>query len=131
MPSGYPNSIAALFIRYPAVFDVSDAHDLRRIAMTLHNWHEAECNGEIQRDEETGKAVGVYCSIPSRPTFPTPDREAGALKRLAKVMERYPDFLAYVQSDPRGAPLYIVAKADIPEGGTLDQFYTRGVALYK
>jgi hypothetical protein len=35
-----------------------DAMALRRIAMTLHRWHELECgsdSGAIERDEKTGK----------------------------------------------------------------------------
>ena len=35
------------------------------------------------------------------------DRERGALKRLAAIMQRYPDFWSYVQGDPRGAALYV------------------------
>lgn len=36
-----------------AGISLDDAVALRRISMTLHRWHEAECNGEIQRDEAT------------------------------------------------------------------------------
>ena len=56
---------------------------------------------------------------------PIADRERGALKRLKAIMARYPGFEAYVQTDPRGASLYI-----LPAGITADN-YSRGIAVYK
>ncbi len=41
-----------------------------------------------------------------------PDREKGARKRLAAIMARYPGFAAYVQTDPRGASLYVLRPGD-------------------
>ena len=60
-----------------------------------------------------------------------PDRERGALKRLAAIMARYPGFASYVQGDPRGCALYVIAKADIPAGASLDSCYNRGMAVHK
>jgi hypothetical protein len=57
------------------------------------------------------------------------DREAGANKRLAAIMAKYPDLVAYVQTDPRGAALYILEKAQTPQ--PYDQFYSRGIAVHK
>lgn len=103
-----------------------DATALRRISMTLHRWHELECgtdSGAIERDEKTGKTFwlgdGTY-------RFKTPDRETGALRRLATIMARYPSLAYYVQGDPRGAALYIGS----PEQMT-DSRYSQGVAVYK
>lgn len=70
------------------------------------------------------------------------DRERGALKRLAKIMARYPDFESYVQTDPRGCALYIlhpnaIAGADAfstDESKRREWLYcnyTRGIAVYK
>lgn len=109
-----------------------DAVELRRIAMTLHNWHEQECGtdrGAIERDEKTGKpiwrnAIGTH-------SYTIPDREAGALKRLGKIMARYPSLKPYVQGDPRGASLYILRPGDVLEGYTADACYSRGLAVYK
>lgn len=56
------------------------------------------------------------------------DREKGALKRLAKIMEGHPDFVSYHQGDPRGCALYIVAKSDL-NGGDIHSLYTRGIAV--
>jgi len=112
---------------------IADAEQLRRISMTLHRWHELECGvdaGGIDRDETTGK-VWWYSSHSGKRTHTVPDREAGALKRLAKVMARYPSLQAYVQGDPRGCALWILRPGDVPFGGALDAFYTRGIAVHR
>ena len=57
--------------------------------------------------------------------------ERGARARIAKIMSRYPELVAYVQTDPRGAALYILTRADIPAGAAIDSIYSRGVAVYK
>lgn len=63
--------------------------------------------------------------------FPIADREAGALKRLAAIVARYPGFGFYVQGDPRGASLYILRPGDVKAGETADSVYTRGIAVFK
>lgn len=109
----------------------SDAIALRRISMTLKCWFEAECNGWIQRDEETGKprSYNTYTNEPY--TGYIADRETGALKRLAAIVSRYPGLSYYVQGDPRGASLYILRPDDIPEGKEADSYYSRGIAVYQ
>lgn len=117
-----------------------DAEALRRIAMTLHRWHELECGSErgaIERDEKTG--VPYWHNANARYLDPhdpraysrIPDRERGAQKRLAKIMARYPSLTAYVQTDPRGSVLYILRPADVPEGENADSYYSRGIAVYQ
>jgi len=116
-----------------AGFSYSEAQALRRIEMTLHRWAEHECNGEIERDETTGKAYAVSMAYVNGTgdynRWPTADRETGALARLAKIMAKHPKFVAYNQSDPRGCALYIVRKSDIPKDGKLESYYTRGIAV--
>lgn len=110
----------------------ADAEALRRISMQLHRWHELECGvegGGVERDEATGK-VTWYSSRTGRRS-PYPDRESGALKRLAAIMSRYPTLGYYVQGDPRGAALYILPPGTIPEGAAVDSYYSRGIAVYK
>ena len=110
----------------------SDANALRRIALTLHRWHERECgldNGCIERDEQTQKPYWLNSVTMHR--SPIPDRERGALRRLAKLMRAYRRrFHAYVQGDPRGAALYMVRRKDVPKGESLNGYYTRGIAIY-
>ena len=60
-----------------------------------------------------------------------PDRERGALKRLAKIMARYPGFAPYVQGDPRGCALYIMRPGGVPDGADIASCYNRGIAVYK
>lgn len=115
-----------------AGIDYQDAVSLRRIAMTLHRWHEMECgvdNGCIERDEKTGKAYWLNSHTMRR--SPVADRERGAHKRLAAVMSRYPALRAYIQGDPRGASLYVLRPGDVPEGADVDSYYSRGLAVYK
>lgn len=109
-----------------------DATALRRIAMTLHRWHELECgddSGSVERDETTGKTY--WRNSMSGKRCPCADRETGARKRLANIMLRYPALQAYIQGDPRGAALYILRPGDVPEGSDVDGYYSRGIAVYK
>lgn len=111
-----------------------DAHALRRIAMTLHRWHELECGidgGCIERDEKTQKCYWTSSYTGSRGTYAIPDRETGALKRLGKIMAKYPSLKPYIQGDPRGASLYILRPGDVPEGQDADSYYSRGLAVFK
>lgn len=107
--------------------------------MTLHRWAEEECNGTIQRDETTGKPFREYgnyiqANDPRRIHY-VADRERGALKRLKAIVDARNKrrtngtLLPYHQGDPRGCALYLVRSTDIPNGSTIDQYYTRGVAV--
>lgn len=121
-----------------------DAVALRRIAMTLHRWHELECGtGEgqttysVERDgDEPDSPPFMRVQYPTKSGYvdkrwPIADRETGAKKRLAKIMARYPTLGTYIQGDPRGASLYILRPGDVPEGEAADAFYSRGIAVYK
>jgi len=61
------------------------------------------------------------------------DREAGARRRLARILKRYPHLTAYVQTDPRGASLYILTPEQVNgvRPDEIDAIYSRGVAVYK
>lgn len=115
-----------------AGISTDDAFALRRIAMQLHRWHELECGiegGGVERDEKTGKCSWYNSATGKRSPFP--DRETAAKKRLEKIMKRYPTLGHYIQGDPRGAALYIIRPGDVPEGGNIDSYYSRGLAVYK
>ena len=104
-----------------------DAQTLRRAELTLHRWSEEECNGTIQRPWE-GTVDGD--PRPYRPTHLSgiwsriPDRERGALRRVADVCERL-GLHFYHQGDPRGCSLY-VDNEPIP-----DNNYTRAIACIR
>lgn len=108
----------------------SEAMALRRISMALHRWHEYECgidNGGIERDETTGKCFWYNAMTGKR--SPHRDNETPALKRLDKIMKRYPQLRAYVQGDPRGCALYLLRPQDAPKGEE-DSHYSRGIPVY-
>jgi len=117
-------------------FDNDEAFTLRRIAMTFHRWDEAECGDgndyaswAIERDEETGKPYRcVYPHNGESRRYAIPDREAGAQRRLDKIMAKHPEFIAYHQGDCRGAPLYIVRKSDL-NSSDIHSNYTKGVSV--
>jgi hypothetical protein len=127
-------------------FTRAEAEQLRRISMTLHRWHEKECgdgNGCIERDEATGKAYWLN-SYTMRRT-PIADRETGARKRLEDIIRtrngrdraiggpdctRQGEVSAYIQTDPRGAALYIIRPGDVPEGKSVESYYNRGICVY-
>lgn len=99
-----------------AGMEVSDAtaETLRRAAQTLRRWYEAECgdsgpyaSSSIERDDETGKPFRcVYPHTGEPQRYAIPDREAGAIRRIAEVCKR--EGLHYrTQGDPRGAVLYV------------------------
>ena len=129
-------------------FTQAEAESLRRISMTLRRWHEAECNGDIQRGEDgvaRGYRVNARYLDPNDPRYwySVPDREAGAKKRLSRILlDRLnrtkdtegtiqgPALTAYIQGDPRGAALYIIRPGDVPEGKDAGAYYSRGVCVY-
>ena len=91
-----------------------DANALRRAQITLHRWAELECgegnncaSWSIERDGETSKPY--RCHYPHNGAMrrhSIPDREAGALKRVAAICAAN-GLHFYHQTDPRGCALYI------------------------
>ena len=135
-----------------------EACALRRISITLQRWFELECgNGNdygswaIVRGEKRKLPDGTkvfYHDDDSKPFLEhhhylhgkgkdyttharLPDREAGARKRLASILARYPGLTAYVQTDPRGCALYILKPGDVPDGADVSSYYSRGLAVYR
>lgn len=128
-------------------FTRDEANALRRISMTLRRWSEAECNGDIERDDDgNGAPFRSFAATGGRHlAYRIPDRERGALARLKKIIEDRNDreigavlmgerdivtVSYYVQGDPRGCALYILRPGDVPKGERADSYYTRGIAVY-
>lgn len=105
----------------------NDAAELVRASATLHTWAEHECNGAIQRDDETGIPYW-HSTYDGRRWHRTSDREAGAIKRASAIAARY-GLTAYHQGDPRGCALYLVRPGDVPAGADIGSYYSRGVAV--
>ena len=106
-----------------------EANTLRRAQITLHRWAEQECGDAneyaswgIERDEQTDiPYMCRYSNNGKNSKWRIPDREKGALKRVAEVCKAH-GLHFYHQTDPRGCSLY-VDKAPLP-----DNDYTRGIA---
>jgi hypothetical protein len=128
-------------------FTADEAESLRRISMTLRRWHELECgtgDGHIERDEKTGipryhnDRHSYLAHNDPRAWSRIPDRETGARKRLAEIIAkrnapyRFPhhQVSTYIQTDPRGAALYIIRPVDVPAGSDVDSCYSRGICVY-
>mgnify|MGYP001600514252 CR=1 FL=1 len=130
-------------------FTQDEADKLRRISMTLRRWHELECGtdaGCIEREGEDGdgKPFMTYeRGNGPRGRYAIPDREKGAHKRLAEIIAEHnerrgiplngcPDesVTPYIQTDPRGAALYILRPGDVPEGKDASAYYSRGICVY-
>ena len=113
-------------------FSAAEFRQLRRISMTLSRWAERECGDGsdwgIERDEQTGKPFLVYHGEGKSRRIPIADREQGALRRMAKIMETHPACVAYHQPDCRGAAVYIIPKERVT--GPVDSCYTNGIAVY-
>ena len=92
-----------------------DVETLFRIERVLSRWSEEECNGTIQRDGENGDGAPRRYWEDGRGEHHkgniVPDRERGALRRLAEFAVKYPKLYFYNQGDPRGCAVYVV---DIP-----------------
>lgn len=120
-------------------FTFEEIGKLRRISMTLRNWYALEAgteHGRIERNEnEKPFFVREY-----RDTFkpytlrtlrtPTADREKGAIKRLEKIMQAHAGLTYYLQTDCRGAALYILAPGDVPQGKSASAYYTNGAVVF-
>ena len=122
-------------------FTDAESEALRRISNTLQRWHELECgtdNWALERID--GKPYMVHSSGRK---YATSDRETGARKRLSRILlDRLnrtknaegtiqgPALSAYIQTDPRGAALYILRPGDVPDGQDVESYYSRGVCVY-
>lgn len=113
--------------------DYADANTLRRAQITLQRWAELECGDGndmaswgIERDDATGVPYKVisYHSGNRNVRYRIPDREAGALRRVAAVCNAN-GLHYYHQTDPRGCALY-VSNEPLPEND-----YSRGIACCK
>jgi hypothetical protein len=116
-------------------FTDQETAQMRRISNTLQNWFELECGnnqGFVERDPETEKPYFVREGRANTPANrrPIPDRETGARRRLAAIMASHPHLQTYIQTDPRGAALYILRPDDVPAGKDPAAYYSRGICVY-
>ena len=128
--------ITAMYYRLSELgFTFQECEALRRISMTLSRWGERECNGEVERDEKTGKPFH-YSEIQTRSGWirkghPVRDMETGAIKRANDIVRTHEGIDWYYQTDPRGAALYIYRHDDVIPGVSVECSYSSiGIAVY-
>ena len=88
---------------------------LVQLSKQLHKWHEDECNGFIQYDEDDQQYYrytrdGYGC--PVRRVRSIPDRESAWLEE-ARRHATAAGCEVYLQTDPRGCPLYLYKQSDL------------------
>jgi hypothetical protein len=76
---------------------------LQRAARALSRWAEAECNGDVERDETTGK---TYRAREGERLWACRDMESGAIRTLDRIMKAA-GLHWYHQTDPRGLSVYV------------------------
>ena len=108
--------------------------DYQQLALEEHRlqrWAEEECNGTIQRDEETGKpwryAQDRYGCVSRRE--PTPDRETGSLKRCEEIAARY-GLKFFHQGDPRGCQVHVYRESDLNGSDIRSVYPTQAHAIF-
>ena len=94
----------------------------------------AECGKPSYLRRQAGKPFMVYHHYQygqggSVTRTPVADREAGALKRLGRIMAGKVGVVAYHQGDCRGCMLWIVPTDKVPKGAMVDSCYTNGIAV--
>jgi hypothetical protein len=130
-------------------FTHDEAEALRRISMTLHRWHELECGtdsycivrGAWNQDAQTfdyddnGRPHYEFAGGSGRTRYMAlPDREKGAKRRLLAIINAHAArtgraLSAYIQTDPRGAALYIIRPGDVPDGKSVESYYDNGIVV--
>jgi len=102
-------------------------NQLRRAEMALHAWAEKECNGEIQREDESGRprryGLSQYGDFTERGEF-IPDSEAHYLKE-AKRHAKAAGLMIYHQGDCRGCSLYLYKQSDLDDAMARKELYRR------
>jgi hypothetical protein len=56
--------------------------------------------------------------------------ETFVLRKLDGIMSAHPALTYYIQSDPRGAALYIIEKEKLDPALSIDCQYSRGYCVY-
>lgn len=109
----------------------------------MWGYHDSRNNRHAHpiRDRETGakkrlaailKAHGARLHVcPNCQQWQRPENGGDCLNECARRGFAPPRKLsAFIQTDPRGAALYILRPGDVPEGARADAYYSRGICVY-
>ena len=115
-----------------ARYEISRA-DYQQLALEEHRlqrWSEQECNGEIQRDDETGKPIRVFTwDGYERARYAIADKEAGCIRRCEEIAASY-GLKFYHQSDPRGCQVHIYRESDLNGSDIRSVYPTQAHAIF-
>jgi len=106
---------------------------MRKASKALSRWCERECNGEIERDEESGKPFAVFNGFNSKTIYrrPVRDLELASRKRLFEIVsESVPGWGWYYQTDPRGCAVYLYRFDDLGDKDISSVYSSIGIAVY-
>jgi hypothetical protein len=114
--------------RYGFSFD-----DYKALALEEHRlqrWSEQECNGEIQRDEETGKPIRVFCwDGVERTRYAIADKEKGCIRRCEEIAASY-GLKFFHQTDPRGCQVHVYRESDLTGSDICSVYPTQAHAIF-
>lgn len=106
-------------------WSIPDILAARKCARKIHRADEMRCTVEIWQNDD-GQWVGPH-GRPCRSPY------GRALSELCDIVARYPGWVWYHQTDPRGRSVYLLSPEVLGEmeaqGVALDAGYNRGVAL--
>ena len=106
--------------------------DYKALALEEHRlqrWSEQECNGEIQRDDETGKPFRHWPNQPTMSPVPTPDKEAGSIRRCKEIAESC-GLKFFHQTDPRGCQVHVYRESDLNGSDIRSVYPTQAHAIF-
>ena len=102
--------------------------DYKALALEEHRlqrWSEQECNGEIERDDVTGKVYRHNGDLRWR----TPDKEAGSVKRCEEIAASY-GLKFFHQTDPRGCQVHVYRESDLNGSDIRSVYPTQAHAIF-
>ena len=125
-------------------FTLQEIEKLLRIEKSLGRWFTLECNGDIWRDEQTGKPYWrtrqhLNLSSSGTKSHPARDLEKQATDALEKMITAhhnrnavFPDdggVTVHIQSDPRGCSLYAYNVSQLKGADITAVYSSIGVAV--
>ena len=107
--------------------------DYKALALEEHRlqrWSEQECNGEIQRDDETGTPYRFYGGVTcGESRYVIPDKEAGSIRRCEEIAASY-GLKFFHQSDPRGCQVHVYRESDLQGSDIRSVYPTQAHAIF-
>ena len=100
---------------------------LVQLSKQLHQWHEDECNGFIQYDEDDQQYYRYTTDsrgCPTKRVHSIPDLESAWLEE-ARRHATAAGCQIYLQTDPRGPSLYLYKQSDLDAALERDEYLRR------